>query len=246
MAVKNSISQKPEQMLIVTGTGRCGTRAFALLFDGFHEYKMREEYRKRFIEPYKDRKPFKNITRRRKVVDWVYGDIGKYDVFVDSSNQASYWLDAIHEKFPQARFIVLVRNGRDVVRSAISREWHNYNEHEHLPPQGDPLLERWGNLSALEKNTWFWVEKNRQILDRLKGLPEEIYKTYRIEDCHKDDVLDEIEEFAGIPTVGRYFVKTKTCNSSQKHFPPPELWTLEVRKEFDDMAGKMMEFFGYE
>lgn len=238
----------PKKMLIVTGTGRCGTKAFARLFDGFHEYKMRVEYGEQFIAPFTDRKPFKLKKQRQKVVEWVYGDIDKYDVFVDSSNQACYWMSEIYDKFPQVKFIILTRDGRDVVTSASNRNWHLYNEHEHLPPEGNPFLEKWDDLSIVEKNTWFWVEKNRRILENLKGLPEEIYRLYRIEDCHKDSVLDEIEKFAEIPTVGRHFVKVKTYNSKKlMHvIHHPELWTLQMRKEFNNMAKNMMERLGYE
>jgi hypothetical protein len=102
-----------------------------------------------------------------------------------------YWnlIPLLAELMPGARFVWLVRDGRDVVASKragvcfsateaeqgdpiheeVLRRWMYYREDG--AKSGDIAAEEWGRLSAFERGCWSWSYVNRGIESRLARLP---------------------------------------------------------------------------
>jgi hypothetical protein len=231
-------------MLIITGTGRCGTATLARIFGGHHEFRVRYILEKYFLgsDPAVD--PFDTIEKRLAVMLDLHQGIDR-GTFVDSSNLYIHFIDAIYLLDPSAKFILSVRNGKDFVRSAFSRRWHEQNIFGTLPQRGDTFYERWRSLSLLQKNAWIWVSRNRKALEGLENIPDEQKLILRIEDIKKEETLDMLASFAGLEVRERELAE-KGCNANPSfELPPKENWTRDMNEEFDEIAGEMMRFFGY-
>jgi hypothetical protein len=232
-------------MLIITGTGRCGTATLAGIFGGHHEFRVRYILEKYFLAADAALDPFDTIEKRLAVMLDLHQGIDR-QTFIDSSNLYIHFIDAIYLLDPSVRFILSVRNGKDFVRSALSRRWHEQNTFGMLPQRGDAFYERWPSLSPLRKNAWIWAWRNRKALEGLRNIPEGQKTIVRIEDIRKAGALDMLASFAGLP-VRQKELAEKGCNANPSFdLPPKEEWTRDMNEEFDEIAGEMMRFFGYE
>jgi hypothetical protein len=166
--------------------------------------------------------------------------------FVDSSNLYIHFLDAAYLLNPSAKFVLSVRNGKDFVRSAFSRGWHNIGSFGTVPLREDPCFSLWEAMSPLQRNAWIWSFRNRKALEGFGILPEGQKLIVRIEEVHRPEVLDRIEHFTGIKVREKGLALKKHNANPSLAFPSKEEWTEEMNREFDEIAGEMMRFFHYE
>lgn len=231
-------------MLIITGTGRSGTGMLAKLFGGFHEFRVAYLLDKYFSveDPHSD--PFDHVEKRIIAIKDLHQGIDP-ERFIDSSNLYIHFLDALYYLNPSAKFILGVRNGRDFARSGITRQWHEQGSFGTVPPYDDPYFSKWDEMTSLSKNAWIWMHRNRIALKRLQAIPESQKFIVKVEDCADDATLDKLEQFAGVPMVGRSWAKKRYNANPTYSFPPKEEWSSAMHKEFDEIAGEMTALLGY-
>ena len=231
-------------MLIITGTGRCGTGSLARMFGGHHEFRVQYILDKYFLKADPFSEPFDRIEKRLAVMLDLHQGIDR-KTFVDSSNLYIHFIDAVYLLDPSAKFILAVRNGKDFVRSALSRRWHEQNLLGTVPPYGDPCYPKWRSMSPLQKNAWIWVYRNKKALEGLKGVPEGNKMIVKIEDIRKEETLCKLEAFSGIEIKERGWAEKGFNANPSFDLPPKEEWSDEMHRGFDEIAGEMMSFFGY-
>ena len=179
-------------MLIITGTGRCGTATLAKMFKGHHEFRVQYLLDKYFLnaDPLSD--PFRSIQKRIEAMLDLHQGIDR-GTFIDSSNLYIHFIDALCALDPSTRVILSVRNGKDFVRSALSRRWHEQNIFGTFPLRDDPYYEEWPSMNPLQKNAWIWVFRNTRALGGLKKVPEGNKMIVKIEDIRKFLEIKKIE-----------------------------------------------------
>ncbi len=232
-------------MLIITGTGRSGTGTLARLFGGHHEYRVTYLLDKYFSPNDPHSSPLDSLEKRTMAIKDLHQGIDP-ERFIDSSNLYVHLLDAIYYLNPSAKFILVVRNGKDFARSAITRKWHEQGSFGTVPPYHDPYFAKWDEMAPLQKNAWIWMYRNKIALDGMKVIPEGQKFMVRIEDGADDTTLDRLERFAGIPVVDRSRAKTLYNANPTYTYPPQEEWSDTMHGEFDEIAGPMMAFLGYQ
>ncbi len=232
-------------MLIITGTGRSGTGTLARLFGGHHEFRVGYLIEKYFskADPHSD--PFSTIEKRMEAVLDLHQGIDP-QTFVDSSNLYIHFVDAVHLLNPSARFILCVRNGKDFVRSALSRRWHEMRSFGAIPQRDDPFFDGWETMGPLQKNAWIWVYRNKKALQGLSRVPEDRKLIIRIEDIGKAETLDGLEKFAGITISDRDAAAKRHNANPSFSVPPKEEWPKELTGQFNEIARDMMRFFDYD
>jgi hypothetical protein len=232
-------------MLIITGTGRCGTGTLARIFGGHHEFRVGYILDKYFLGADPTADPFDTIEKRLAVMLDLHQGIDR-KTFVDSSNLYIHFLDAIHLLDPSVKFVLAVRDGKDFVRSAYSRRWHEQKIFGTVPQKGDTFYECWPCLTPLQRNAWIWVSRNKKALRGLENIPAGQKLTVKIEDLRKEEALDGLAAFTGLPLREKELAE-KGCNANPSFdLPPKEQWTREMNEEFEEIAGELMRFFGYE
>lgn len=216
----------------------------ARLFGGNHEFRVSYILEKYFSSDNPYLNPFDTIEKRIGVALDLLQGIDS-DTFVDSSNLYINFIDAVHALYPSAKFILTVRNGRDFVRSAFSRRWHEKIMFGTVPQQDDKYFERWDSMTPLQKNAWIWSYRNIKALKGLKIIPEKQKLILRIEDVKKKEIQDALEAFTDIK-INRNNTSMKYNANPSFDFPPKEEWTDAQNREFDEIAGEMMRFFKYD
>jgi hypothetical protein len=170
-------------MFFVVSTGRSGTQTMADLLNQspdagcFHEPEPRliaESTRYLYGDlPHADAVALLRRTRPTIPIDREYGE---------AHHQLSYLIPALHEAFPEAKFVWLIRDGRKTVASMVARRWYTGR---HFSPYPNPMIwenwriradrlgemstSAWLSLSPFEKCCWQWTYKNRLIERQLTG-----------------------------------------------------------------------------
>jgi len=216
----------------------------AKLLGGHHEFRVNYILGKYFLhaDPHCD--PFDTMEKRIMVMLDLHQGIDR-ETFADSSNLYIYFVDALYLLNPEIKIILTVRNGKDFVRSALSRGWHEQNTFGTVPLRNDRYFEEWASLTPVQKNARIWRYRNRKALNGLRVVPEEQKLVLRIEDVHKQETLDMLEAFTGRRLHDRSLV-TKRYNANPVFsLPRKEKWTESQQQEFNSIAGGMMSYFKY-
>jgi len=165
---------------------------------------------------------------------------------VDSSNLYIHFIDAVYILNPSAKFILTVRDGRDFVRSALSRRWHEKNVFGTVPQREDPYFSKWGNMNPLQKNAWIWGYRNSKALEGLSLVPEKQKLIVKIEDINNHMTTNALEAFSGMKLKDKGLADKRWNANPSFDFPPKEEWTDKQKNEFNEIAGEMMRFFKYD
>lgn len=217
----------------------------AKLLGGHHEFRVNYILDKYFLQAAPHTDPFGTVEKRIMVMLDLHQGIDR-ETFVDSSNLYIYFIDALYLLNPEIKIILAVRNGKDFVRSAFSRQWHEHNAFGSVPLRNNRYFEQWASLTPGQKNAWIWDFRNRKALEGLRIVPEDQKLILRIEDIHKQETLDMLEAFTGKRVYDRDFAGKHHNANPVFSLPPKEEWTERQRNEFNAIAGGMMSFFGYD
>ncbi len=153
---------------------------------------------------------------------------------------------AIHRFYPSSKVVHLVRDGRDVVRSMMSRKsfkWYDISTRFVHPLKGDPYWNKWYLMSRFEKLCWYWMIDNKYLRlncnNRIEF--EKIISDYNY---YKLNVLDLL----GINQSEKNwkFLVKKPKNITKKYyFPHWTEWNKEYKSAFINICSKEMKACGY-
>lgn len=191
---------------LLTGTGRCGTMLLAKLLSEADDAVCQHEA----------------CFRHQSMVDFcVRGDLRGYQTDIQaqlmpkiaaekkagriygvSSGHAYFALDQLYEQFgSRARFVLVVREPSEFVRSALARGFFDPTHPNRLeqtpPPPDDPIAPRWAQASPLEKCLWYWRLVNGHVLSVFGHLPQQVCRAVRMEDLSTEVVMN-LRDFMGI------------------------------------------------
>jgi Sulfotransferase family len=270
------------------GAGRCGTMALANLLNSengvtcLHEGKMRTreiagekllpfltlqngqayqkpETAKALLARFRGNMP--EVAAQRG--DRLLGDI--------AYNYAPF-LEHIPELFPEARIIVMVRNGVDFVQTATALSGEDFTP-VGWPPRSKPLSdvenyvglgrwrprpgERWAaewetEFDHFERNAWLWAETNRAILRAIPAISQDRLMLLRFEDFFGDlpSQYPALRAFLGIsgevPEQTANLLAARPINHrSERAMAAVAEWSPAMKERFLSIAGDVMAELGY-
>lgn len=154
--------------------------------------------------------------------------------------------NALKRAFPRATLLHLVRDGRDVVRSMISRKTmapEDPNTALIYPPDGDPWKNEWDQMSRFEKLCWYWQTEN-QYLRQCIGRTVQLERLILSYDSFETELLSplgiEISKHAWQAAV------TRPVNMTNQHrIPHWSEWGGEREASFWRICGAEMAEYGY-
>lgn len=245
---------KKWQFFFILGLGRSGTNFMADLLSHsrgarvFHEPIFTEDYFATFAAFYDSHSAEKYIQsfrkkeiylRMRYVTPGIYGEV---------NSGLRRHAEAIKNAFPKVSLIHLVRDGRDVVRSLMSRKTMTVKDPLSMlihPLKPDPYWAKWGEMNRFSRLCWFWQSENLYLRTAVGGHPvqfEKILTDYDyffekiLKPCHINLDKENWESAVALPrNTTREFKISKW-----------EDWTLTQRKIFTDICGDEMTKCGYE
>lgn len=244
-------------------TGRVGTETLAGLYSlagniiAYHEprpllfklSKLSYEY-----SGNSDARLILNEAFKLARADLLSHSLDRKKGYIETSPQATFLAPIILDIIPNARFIHLVRNPKDVVRSGMRRKWyagHRFDNFRLGPLSNSSIAPSWNNYDPFKKNLWLWAETNRWIADFCATVPADRTLLLHSEDIFGNDeeAVSKLFTFIGAPaqrkrTISR--VLGKKFNAQETgHFPPPDQWTGEMKKTLIDLTGEVAHQLGY-
>lgn len=150
--------------------GRSGTQFLSRLLNNdpkakvLHEPLRRDtlEYAKSFNEEYSYNKYIEGFRKKYILSN---GSDQKIKVYGEVNSLLRRHCAAIMTNIPNVKGLYLIRDGRDVVRSMMSRGAmsNNWFYNTIIPPNDDPSFSTWHHWGRFEKCCWFWAsEKDRK------------------------------------------------------------------------------------
>ena len=201
--------------VFVLSTGRVGTETLASLFGllknvfSYHEpspqlfslSKLAYEMSKLYQTDQNIREVFKTafLSSRKEIMDY---SLSCRRGFIETGPDCTFLSQVIFDAIPNVKFIHLVRDHFDVVRSGMRRRWfdgHKFDQSRITPLKGSQFYKDWKDFTPLEKNLWLWAETNQWILSFVKGLPTDKYLLIHSEEVFRKDksTLDSLYRFIG-------------------------------------------------
>jgi len=249
--------------VFVLSTGRAGTQTLASIFQISKNAKAYHEPAPKLFGLSKLSYWYFNDDVARKILaeafltarsELLRDSLQRGKIYVETSPQTTFLAPVIAQSLPTAKFIHLVRDPRDVVRSGMRRGW--YDGHRLDKTRISPLPEseqyaRWLQYSAFQKNLWLWNETNRWILNFFGSIPPNDKLLVHAEDIFmaSSEVLTQIFDFVDSPPPPRKKVERilrKRLNAQQRgSFPKPEQWEQHQITALRAMCGDTAAQLGY-
>lgn len=180
------------------------------------------------------------------------------------------FVSVIPRLWPEAKLLVIFRDGREFVRSALTSEdpdptpvgWlarrpstriERFVELGRLrPAPGTPLAAEWDHLSPVAKNAWLWSETNRVILEGIESWNSDNVMCTKFEDltANLSDRYAVLRRFLGIrdpmQQKTQQLLRRRINSRAVKSLPPWPAWRRADRDDFARFARAMMTRLGYE
>jgi len=136
----------------------------------------------------------------------------------------------LKELMPQARIFHLIRNGKDVLRSLMSRELFAFNDPmaQYIHPStGDPYNNLWGEMTRFEKLCWMWSADNRMMREHLKHTIkfELLLNDY---DYFKTKIIDFLEISIDVDTWNKCVTVVK-IHTPKYRMPAYDNWSKQQK-----------------
>lgn len=250
-------------MFFVLSTGRAGSRTMATVLSQSPNCECLHEPEPRLIaETVQFRHgeiPLEEMTKllagrgETQVPGRVYGE---------ANNRFTVVIPALRAAYPQARFVWLVRDGRDYVASADQRGWYHPqpegaepNEWEATRLRGDLVgavsPEQWAAWSPFERICWSWTYVNCLARDELAATGADVFRL-RLEDLESS--IDDLADFLGLERVpwaiGRHNARVDAAVDPSRHAQRVNRvdriltwssWSVERRAQFEELCGGLMD-----
>lgn len=240
------------KFVFILGFGRSGTAFLANFIDGtpgvhvYHEPVFEDFFAharahydadaaREYMQGFRKREVY---LRMRAFNPGTYGEV---------NSVLRCHAKAIRTAFPGATLIHLVRDGRDVVRSAMPRRAMTFRDPLSLmihPQDPDPWRSRWSKMDRFARICWYWQEENRRLRLAI-GNPVQFEKLL----VDYDYFTTQILEPCGAIRIGREVWESAVASPRNitREFSMPrwEAWTPEQQRVFSEICGEEMEKCGY-
>ena len=238
-------------VFFIFSIGRSGTQFFSRLLNNdpgaivVHEPLRRDflEYGRSFNENYSYDK---YVNFRLKHIQSVISN-KKIKVYGEVNSALRRHASTIMTNIPNVKGLFLIRDGRAVVRSMMSRgamsssAWY-YNKV--TPRPGDPYFSTWGTMNTFEKCCWVWASENALLYKHFGAAMkfEILLKDYQY---IKSNLFDVIHLNISKAEWDKERV-IKSENRTKKHtYDQYENWSTECKDTFWKICGDMMQKHDY-
>ena len=261
--------------VFVVGSGRSGTRTIYKLLSGLPTIEIYHEYVCTHIQQAAvlyymgiiDRGEVKRQIMRLHGSAIYYS---KCRFWVDCSNKLSWIIEPLLELFPLAKFVNLTRDGRKVANSYLHKlgdemyddesvrtlqEWMAHRHERPMPPPekkywwnipqpGQPFANEFPHFDQFQRACYQWREANRVILGSFRQVPTSRQLIVKLEELTTDrNTLKKFLTFFGVQYEEHHLEFLRTPQNVI--FPMDFSLTDTQRKQFEAIAGDMMERLGY-
>jgi len=153
---------------------------------------------------------------------------------------------AIKEAIPHAKLFQIVRDGREVVRSVMSRDKLSKKDpmaNNIAPPSTDPYHAKWKDMTRFEKVCWQWQFTNRFMRENTGYTVD--FKQMRTDyDYFQERVLSYLGVHITKEAWHTYVSQPKN-KSARYRMPHWKEWEKEDTETFGDICGEEMAAYSF-
>lgn len=251
------LTTKPKRAFFVLSSGRCGTMTLAHVLNTAENARVWHHPQPdpilESLQAYRGEIDKQRVfwRSRRSLINesWANGLIhGETDLLMTP------FCDVIAEEIPEAKFILLVRDPRNFVRSGMRRnyyEGHAWDFGRLRPKECDPEYREWNNFSQFEKICWLWNKTYEEVKEKIKKIGADRIITIRFEELvNNTSVLKSLFNFLELEGFDSVSVNTLLSKKFNKQvsgtFGKPTEWPENYHRTLWKHCGKTAETFGYE
>ncbi len=247
----------PIDKYFIVSTGRTGTRFFSKFLRPLGVYALHEP-RPTFLQLAIDyarglvsREEAAQKIRRNRRAHCRDVKRKNLDVYAESNNRYFSLLAPLTDVFTDAKVIHIVRDGRDYVRSGMSRVWYTAEDDDprlkaSYFPQ-DHYYKQWLEMSRFAKICWRWQKKDGFIWNWVQEADRAI--TVEFEDIFKADDhrgVYRIADYICLPEketeqMVEQMMNRKVNSTNNYAIPHWREWSQERKDKFTEIAGKHMK-----
>lgn len=172
----------------------------------------------------------------------------KFNIYGEINPRLRYLYPGLQSNF-SANFFHLVRNGKDVVRSLMSRSHYKTPGHTSFkfkPKKISPYYDKWKYMDRFEKICWYWMHANKYLRKNIGRNP--IKFEYLISNYNylKEKLLNTTGIKISKKTYMELIENPEKKNQTQNHiFPSWENWSQNYKKKFISICGEEMSALNY-
>ena len=251
------LASKQGSAFFCLSTGRCGTKTLAHLLSTATNARVYHHPRPYLVE--ETLAAYQGSINQSQIF-WrarggVLRDAWKDGlVFGETDHNMTAFAPGINKELDRAKFIVLVRNPWDFVRSGMRRQYyenHPWDVGRLRPSKGQPNYEGWEAMTTFQKVCWLWNETYQRIASFIRELPCESYHIIQFEeliDTHQ--VTADLFDFLGLngfsDRKARDILGKKLNRQQQGNFELPSQWSTEKHEVLWSMCESTVETLGLE
>lgn len=247
--IDNFFNEK--KIFFIIGLGRSGTKLLTEILNQmdiaivFHEPVLKDY--KAIVRAHKSNiELMKYITNFRKKYIYLLLRNKNFQIYGEVNSNLRYHIKELKSIFPNAKFLHIVRDGRDVVRSIMARKHYTgdrIGHHNIIPKTSDPFYIKWKELTRFEKICWLWKDSNNYIGKYIQKFVnfETLINNY-------DYFQKNIEDYLDLKIGYNLWKKKieKPANITIKHvLPPHKFWDQKLKDKFDYICEEEMRQYGY-
>ena len=197
-----------DKVFFIVSTGRSGSKAIAKILSQHPEITCRHEPKGELIRISTDYEHHKiSKEEAKKAITKLYNQTSNIftDFYGESDQKISNLIDIYAELFPKAKFLWLIRNAKDVIKSTYGRGWFDdrefgYSYRSDVSVEtiysdliysinrvnaskiiGQLTKEEWVKMTPFERNCWYWQYWNKKILEQLNRLDKSSWTQIKLE-----------------------------------------------------------------
>ncbi|GAB6137364.1 sulfotransferase domain-containing protein [Halanaerobaculum tunisiense] len=253
----------PIKKSFIISTGRTGTHFLSEFLNQFSSVFSIHEPHPTFLRlainyacgEVTDLKAVKKVERCRRA---LCREIKREDanIYFEASNRLFSLVPILRKVFSDCSIVHIVRDGRDYVRSGMSRNWYKEEDDgsrlRAIYFEDDKYYDKWEDMSRFEKICWEWQKKDQFIWQEIKDSDDAI--TVKFEDIFKNDKckgIYEIADYIDLPReetdqIIEQMMNRKVNSTKEYAIPKWPAWSQERQEKFDAIAGQhMAKYYDY-
>lgn len=172
----------------------------------------------------------------------------------ETDHNMTPFCEAIAQDIPAARFIILVRDPREFIRSGMRRGYYratgDWERGRLRPAPDDPRHPTWGARPQFDQIAWLWAETYRHIERIRAAIGPDRVRLVRFEDLTRDpDETRAIYDFLQLdghdPAHTRAVLGQKLNAQRYGDFPHPADWSADLHARCWAEVGPLATRYGY-
>ena len=253
----NYLKSNQHRLLFVMGSGRSGTQLIANLLDAsgksvvFHEPNFMEDVgtmdmlRRDPVQAVRYWQEFRCVELYRR---WKSAPEGM--MYGEVNGTIRYQVQAIKQLFPEAKMVLMTRDGRGVVRSVMG--WRQFygprskGAFALAPLPGDPFELEWPNMNRFERICWGWQDTYELLM---RHIPSTHWLTLEQSTSDFDYFDRQFTQNVSLSIsheLWHQHTTQKSRNATKEYsFPAWDQWTDAQKLAFNRICGPTMRKLGY-